>query len=125
MATMQSAADDNGSSGISIKQPGVIMKSLFYAVVATTALSASFGAFAQSSVSTTRAQVNEDLVQLEKAGYKPEISDVHDPQALHDAQARASSADEAGYGAQASTGSRAGRASSARLSGPGSTYFGQ
>ena len=47
------------------------MKSLVSAVVAAAALSASFGAFAQSTV--TRALRNE-LVQLESAGYKPSQS---------------------------------------------------
>ena len=48
------------------------MKSLVSAVVAAAALSASFGAFAQSTV--TRAQVRNELVQLEQAGYKPGVA---------------------------------------------------
>ncbi|WP_431825765.1 DUF4148 domain-containing protein [Burkholderia sp. F1] len=99
------------------------MKSFIYAVVAATALSASYGAFAQSS-QPTRAQVRAELVQLEQAGYKPEVSDVHYPQALQAAQTRVTSADETGYGAQAAAGVRAGHVVSLTQSGPGSVYFG-
>ncbi len=53
------------------------MKSLVSAVVAAVALSASFGAFAQSTV--TRAQVRNELVQLESAGYKPSQSSPYYP----------------------------------------------
>ena len=56
------------------------MKSLVFAVVAATALSASFGAFAQSSL--TRDQVREELVQLEKAGCLLYTSDAADDSSL-------------------------------------------
>ncbi|MBR8128063.1 DUF4148 domain-containing protein [Burkholderia ambifaria] len=75
------------------------MKSLVSAVVAAVALSASFGAFAQSTV--TRAQVRNELVQLEKAGYKPSQSSPHYPNDLLAAEARVRAADASGYGAQA------------------------
>ncbi|EDT02912.1 DUF4148 domain-containing protein [Burkholderia ambifaria] len=75
------------------------MKSLVSAVAAAVALSASFGAFAQSTV--TRAQVRNELVQLEKAGYKPSQSSPHYPNDLLAAQARVRAADASGYGAQA------------------------
>ncbi|KVD22069.1 purine-nucleoside phosphorylase [Burkholderia ubonensis] len=101
------------------------MKSFIYAVVAATALSASYGAFAQSSQpSPTRAQVRAELVQLEQAGFKPEASDVHYPQALQAAQTRVTNADETGYGAQAAAGVRAGHVVTVAQSGPGSVYFG-
>jgi hypothetical protein len=106
------------------KHTEVIIKSLVYAVVAATALSASYGAFAQPN-EVTRAQVRAELVQLEKAGYKPEVSDAHYPQALQTAQARVASADETGYGAQAAAAVRAGRTGSAKQNGPDSIYFGQ
>ncbi|EDT39971.1 DUF4148 domain-containing protein [Burkholderia ambifaria] len=75
------------------------MKSLVSAVAAAVALSASFGAFAQSTV--TRAQVRNELVQLEKAGYKPSQSSPHYPNDILSAEARVRAADASGYGAQA------------------------
>lgn len=103
------------------------MKSFIYAVVAATALSASYGAFAQSNPSgqLTRAQVRAELVQLEQAGYKPEVSDQYYPRALQTAQARVTNADETGYGAQAAAGVRAGRAIAVKQDGRDSVYFGQ
>ncbi|HGL6719212.1 DUF4148 domain-containing protein [Burkholderia contaminans] len=74
------------------------MKSLVSAVVAAVALSASFGAFAQSTV--TRAQVRNELVQLENAGYKPSQASPHYPADIQAAQARVHGADNSGYGAQ-------------------------
>ncbi|CAJ9390152.1 Purine nucleoside phosphorylase [Burkholderia pseudomallei] len=77
------------------------MKSLVYAVVAASALTASFGAFAQSSQPLTRAQVRAELVQLEKAGYHPGVSSPYYPEDIQAAQARVQGADTSGYGAQA------------------------
>ncbi|CAB3751975.1 purine nucleoside phosphorylase [Burkholderia sp. MSh2] len=74
------------------------MKSLVSAVVAAVALSASFGAFAQSTV--TRAQVRGELAQLESAGYKPGQSSPYYPADIQAAQARVQAADNSGYGAQ-------------------------
>ncbi|CAN0625113.1 conserved exported protein of unknown function [Burkholderia multivorans] len=85
------------------------MKSLVFAVVAATALSASFGAFAQSNVS--RAQVREELVQLEKAGYQPGAASPYYPEDIQAAQARTQggdTSDTSGYGAQAAPVARAG-----------------
>ena len=105
------------------------MKSFITAVVAATALSASYGAFAQSNPSgqLTRAQVRAELVQLEQAGYKPEVSDQYYPRALQAAQARVTNADAdvAGYGAQAAAGARAGRTIAVKQEGRNSIYFGQ
>ncbi|TCW84217.1 purine-nucleoside phosphorylase [Burkholderia sp. SRS-46] len=102
------------------------MKSFIYAVVAATALSASYAAFAQSTPSApTREQVRAELVQLEQAGYKPEVSDPYYPQALQAAQARVTNADETGYGAQAAAGVRAGRVTPVKENGRDSIYFGQ
>jgi uncharacterized membrane protein len=47
------------------------MKSLIQAVVVAAALAAPVAVFAQSNAPLTRAQVRAELVQLEKAGYKP------------------------------------------------------
>ncbi|AIO38125.1 hypothetical protein DM40_4511 [Burkholderia cenocepacia] len=74
------------------------MKLLVSAVVAAVALSASFGAFAQSTV--TRAQVRNELVQLENAGYTPAQSSPYYPADIQAAQARVHAADNSGYGAQ-------------------------
>ena len=74
------------------------MKSLVSAVVAAAALSASFGAFAQSTV--TRAQVRNELVQLEQAGYKPGVASPYYPNDIQSAEARVHGADTSGYGAQ-------------------------
>ncbi|PFH20006.1 MULTISPECIES: DUF4148 domain-containing protein [Burkholderia] len=103
------------------------MKSFIYAVAAATALTASFGAFAQSNPSgeLTRAQVRAELVQLEQAGYKPEVSDVHYPNALQTAQARVTNDDATGYGTQAAASVRAGRVIAVKQDARDSIYFGQ
>ncbi|MCA7955700.1 DUF4148 domain-containing protein [Burkholderia seminalis] len=108
-------------------KPEVTMKSFITAVVAATALSASYGAFAQSNPSgqLTRAEVRAELVQLEQAGYKPEVSDPYYPRALQTAQGRVTNADEAGYGTQAAAGVRAGHAITVKQEGRDSIYFGQ
>jgi len=69
------------------------MKSLVSAVAAAVALSASFGAFAQSTV-------REELVQLENAGYKPGQSSPHYPADIQAAQARVHGVDNSGSGSQ-------------------------
>jgi len=74
------------------------MKSLVSAVVAAVALSASFGAFAQSTV--TRAEVRNELVQLENAGYKPSQSSPYYPADIQAAQARVHGVDNSGFGSQ-------------------------
>ncbi|AOI67847.1 purine-nucleoside phosphorylase [Burkholderia territorii] len=103
------------------------MKPFIYAVAAAAALSTSVGAFAQSNSSNqlTRAEVRAELVQLEQAGYKPEVSDVHYPNALQTAQARVTSSDATGYGAQAAAGVRTGRAIAVKQNARDSVYFGQ
>ncbi|MDR6500783.1 DUF4148 domain-containing protein [Burkholderia sp. DN3021] len=98
------------------------MKSLVSAVVAAVALSASFGAFAQSTV--TRAQLRNELVQLEKAGYKPGLSSPHYPADIQAAQARVRAADNTGYGAQPAETVQGG-APAAKVQSPrDSVYFG-
>ncbi|KWF11412.1 DUF4148 domain-containing protein [Burkholderia pseudomultivorans] len=97
------------------------MKSLVYAVVAATALSASVGAFAQSNV--TRAQVRNELVQLEQAGYKPSQSSPYYPADIQAAQARVAG-DNSGYGAQPAPVVQGG-APAAKVQNPrDSVYFG-
>lgn len=102
------------------------MKSLVYAVVAASALTASFGAFAQSSQPLTRAQVRAELVQLEKAGYHPGVSSPYYPEDIQAAQARVQSADTSGYGAQAAPVAHVGTPVAAAPRSPReSIYFGQ
>ncbi|MPV66480.1 DUF4148 domain-containing protein [Burkholderia sp. BE17] len=98
------------------------MKSLVSAVVAAVALSASFGAFAQSTV--TRAQVRDELVQLEKAGYTPGLSSPHYPDGIQAAQARVRAADNTGYGAQPAATVQGGAPAAKAQSPRDSVYFG-
>jgi hypothetical protein len=97
----------------------IIMKSLVYAVIAATALSASAAAMAQgdgpavASVSSgqpvTRAQVRAELVALEKAGFRPGLSDPNYPADVQAAEARVHAGDSS-YGPQAADVSDAGGA---------------
>jgi hypothetical protein len=88
------------------------MKSLAYAFAATVALAVSYGASAQSTP-LTREQVRAELVQLEQAGYKPEVADPYYPRALQVARTRVATTDTTGYGAQAAPVVQTGRATSA------------
>lgn len=102
------------------------MKSLVYAVVAASALTASFGTFAQSSQPLTRAQVRAELVQLEKAGYHPGVSSPYYPEDIQAAKARVQGADTSGYGAQAAPVAHVGAPVAAAPRSPReSIYFGQ
>jgi hypothetical protein len=102
------------------------MKSIAYAVVAAAALSASFGAFAQTSP-VTRAEVRAELVQLEKAGYHPGVSSPYYPSDIQAAQARVQGeSDTSGYGVQAAPTVRAGSpVSAAPQRARDSIFFGQ
>jgi hypothetical protein len=65
------------------------MKSLIHAVAVAVALAVPAVSFAQSNGPITRAQVRAELVQLEKAGWRPAAgSDPHYPEDLQAAQAR-------------------------------------
>ncbi|AOI75972.1 MULTISPECIES: DUF4148 domain-containing protein [Burkholderia] len=98
------------------------MKSLVSAVAAAVALSASFGAFAQSTV--TRAQVRNELVQLENAGYKPSQSSPYYPADIQAAQARVHGTDNSGFGSQPAAAAESG-APAVRAQNPrDSVYFG-
>ena len=77
------------------------MKSLIEAVVIAALITAPLAAFAQSNQPVTRAQVRAELVQLEKAGYNPALSNADDyPANIQAAEARVAA--EKG-GAQAET----------------------
>ncbi|MDN7561915.1 DUF4148 domain-containing protein [Burkholderia orbicola] len=100
------------------------MKSLLSAVVAAAALSASFGAFAQQST-VTRAQVRNELVQLEQAGYKPGVSSPYYPNDIQSAEARVHGVDSSGYGAQPAPLVHSGAPAAASSNARDSIFFGQ
>jgi hypothetical protein len=79
------------------------MKSLIQAVVVAAALAAPVAVFAQSVSSNqplTRAQVREQLVQIEQAGYNPARSNPNDyPQNIQAAEARIAAQNSAVGGA--------------------------
>lgn len=65
------------------------MKSLIQAVAVAAALVAPVASFAQSHSPITRAQVREELVQLQKVGYHVGDGDqAHYPEAIQAAQAK-------------------------------------
>jgi hypothetical protein len=115
-----------------IESEGNIMKSLISAVVVVASLAAPAFAFAQQSdTQLSRAQVRAELVQLEKAGYNPNINDVAYPSNIQAAQQRVSTqtlaqapTQSSDYGSVANGSSESGRTSAAQPRAFG-TYFGQ
>ncbi|ANB72179.1 hypothetical protein AYM40_07230 [Paraburkholderia phytofirmans OLGA172] len=91
------------------------MKSLIQAVVVAAVLAAPVVSFAQqSNAPVTRAQVQAELVQLEKAGWNARDSEIHYPQAIQAAEARVAAQNDAtGVGSAAGGSSQSGRAVSA------------
>ena len=107
------------------------MKTFISAVAVAAALAAPALSFAQSDAPVTRAQVRAELVQLEKAGYNPNISDPSYPQNIQAAQARVSAqtvaqapAQTSDYGSVAAGSSASGRTIAAQPR-TLNTYFGQ
>jgi hypothetical protein len=89
------------------------MKSLIEAVVIAALITAPLAAFAQTNPNqpVTRAQVRAELVQLEKAGYDPALTNADDyPANLQAAEARvaAQNAQASGYGSATNGSSQAG-----------------
>ena len=65
------------------------MKSLAYAAIAAAALSAPIASFAQqTNQPVTRAEVRQQLIQLEQAGYNPAARDPYYPSDIQAAEAR-------------------------------------
>lgn len=65
------------------------MKTLIQAVALAVVLAAPVASFAQSNEPLTRAQVREQLIQVEKAGYNPATSNDYDyPANIQAAEAR-------------------------------------
>ena len=81
--------------------------------------------FAQAQQPVTRAQVRAELVQLEKAGYRPNLSSPYYPEDLQAAQARVAqqngAAEATAYGASTNGSAQAGT----RAPNIKPTYFGQ
>lgn len=103
------------------------MKNLIAAALAATVLAAPALSFAQDSnqAPVTRAQVRAELVQLEKAGYRPGLSSPYYPEDLQAAQARVDAqngaAEATAYGASTNGSTQAGN----RAPNIKPTYFGQ
>jgi Domain of unknown function (DUF4148) len=106
-----------------------IMKTLIAAVLAVSVLAAPAVSFAQSTNdSITRAQVRTDLVQLEKAGYRPSINDLYYPADIRAAEARVHpqsgpTTDTNSYGSASLAGTSASGAPAGGVEGH-SIYFG-
>ncbi len=94
------------------------MKSRVYAMVAASVLSIPLAAFAQTSDNgaVTRAQVRQDLIQVEQAGYNPaNANDPYYPNDIQAAEARvhqqeatAAAGQTSGYGGVAAGSAEAG-----------------
>ena len=103
------------------------MKSLIEAVVIAALITAPLAAFAQSNQPVTRAQVRADLVQLEKAGYDPAMSNADDyPANIQAAEARVAAeraaAQTSGYGSATNGSSQAGSHTASSYSAPVVNY---
>lgn len=74
------------------------MKSLVYAMVAASALSIPLASFAQSTANgpVTRAQVRQDLINVEQAGYNPAAKSPYYPDDIQAAERRVN--EQQGYG---------------------------
>jgi hypothetical protein len=114
----------------------VIMKSLIKAVAIAAVLAAPVASFAQASQEpVTRADVRNELIQLERAGYNPATTnDINYPANIQAAERRVQAqnpavaqtnpvADTSGYGAPMSGSSQAGGMLQP-TTGPKSVYFG-
>jgi hypothetical protein len=86
------------------------MKSLVQAVVIAATLAAPVAVFAQSNQPLTRAQVREQMIQVEKAGYNPARSNPYEyPANIQAAEARVAAQNSAVGGVSAGS-SEQGRA---------------
>jgi hypothetical protein len=104
------------------------MKSLINAVALALVLAAPVASFAQSSQPETRAQVRAELVQLEKAGYRPSADKITYPAGIQAAEARVAAENGPAQTASADVGgvtSGASQAGRPAIVGLKSIYFGQ
>lgn len=75
------------------------MKSLVKAVALAAVLAAPVVSFAQSNQPVSRAEVRNELIQLERAGYHPESNNLTYPQDIQAAEARVAQENgQTGYG---------------------------
>lgn len=106
------------------------MRKLIPAVLIAAALAAPVAVFAQANQPLTRAEVREQLVQIEKAGYNPARSNPNTyPADIQAAEAKVAAQNGAasGYGGVVNGSSAAGAhayKSEAARTGPQSVYFG-
>jgi hypothetical protein len=103
------------------------MNSLIKAVAVAVALSAPVAVFAQTSQPLTRAEVRSQLVQLEKAGYNPAMSDnATYPADIQAAEARvaAQNGSSSGVGGVVSGSSESGAPAVSTFTGQRSIYVG-
>ncbi|MBB5503351.1 DUF4148 domain-containing protein [Paraburkholderia sp. MM5384-R2] len=86
------------------------MKSIIKALTIAALIGAPLASFAQSSQPVTRAQVREQLVQLEKAGYNPNDW-MHYPANIQQAEAVVAqqNSNNTAYGAETSSTSQSGK----------------
>ena len=106
------------------------MKSLVYAMVAASALSIPLASFAQSTTNgpVTRAQVKQDLINVEQAGYNPAARSPYYPDDIQAAERRVN--EQQGYGGVAAGTSQSGAPAAVQMqratpSDTEPTYFGR
>ncbi|MBB2927244.1 DUF4148 domain-containing protein [Paraburkholderia silvatlantica] len=102
------------------------MKNLIAAALAATVLAAPALSFAQAEQQpVTRAQVRAELVQLEKAGYRPNLASPYYPDDLQAAEARVAQQNGAAQASAYGTSTNGSVQSGTRAPNIKPTYFGQ
>jgi len=106
------------------------MKSFLYAVVAASALAVPLASYAQTTENgpVTRAQVRQDLINVEQAGFNPSARSPYYPDDIQAAERRVHA--QQGYGGVTAGTSQSGAPVAARPMGtnssqPQSLYFGR
>jgi opacity protein-like surface antigen len=106
------------------------MKSFVYALVAASALAAPLASYAQTAENgpVTRAQVRQDLINVEQAGYNPSARSPYYPDDIQAAEQRVNA--QQGYGGVTAGTSQSGAPAAVRPMGtdssqPQSIYFGR
>jgi hypothetical protein len=94
-------------------------------IIAAMFFSTSLAVSAQTDWPVTRAQVRAELVQLEKAGYQPQLPDPNYPASVQQAEARVVSKTDSSYGAPAAPAVSSGNRTMVRPNDSNSLYFGR
>ncbi|WP_063553249.1 DUF4148 domain-containing protein [Burkholderia territorii] len=100
------------------------MKSAIRTIMLALAIAPAFALAAQSSSGLTRAEVRNQIAQVEQAGYNPARKDIHYPQSIQQAEARIRSSESApqtdasGYGPAFGAGGDSGAAIQSHAAGP-------